>query len=100
MDVVRQVLEAMAKTGDAVTARHISRKTGLAPSTLIGVMMGMINQRYITEVIPESGSEQPARCSCACCTSDQEKTSSLDRRIYQITPRGRTYLQNWEGKTR
>ena len=100
MDVVRQVLEAMAETGDAVTVRHISRKTGLAPSTLIGVMMGMINQRYIMEVIPESGGEQTTRCSCAFCSSDQEKTSSLDRRIYEITHRGRTYLQNWEGKTR
>lgn len=98
MDMVRQILETMAETDNAVTARHISQRTGLAPSTLIGVMMGMINQGYIGEVLPDGGRQQPSRCACACCTRDHENTSSLDRRIYQISPRGRIYLKNWEGK--
>lgn len=100
MDLVRQILETMVENGDVVTVRHISGKTGLAPSTLIGIMMGMLNQGYIAEVISESGHKLPERCSCAYCSGDKDKTSSLDRRIYQITPRGRIYLQNWEGKTR
>ena len=94
--MVRQILEVMAETENAVTIRHISRKTGLVPSTLVGVMMGMINQRYIAEVIPKgTAGDQPLRCSCACCNRDKEQTGSLDRRIYQITLKGRTYLKNW-----
>jgi len=100
MDMVRLILETIAETEEAVTIRHISHKTGLAPSTLIGVMMGMINQRYIAEAMTEYESEQNARCSCSICSGVQEKTSSIDRRIYQITTRGRTYLQNWEGVNR
>lgn len=98
MDMVRQVLETMTETDDAVTVRHISQKTGLAPSTLIGVMMGMINQGYINEILPDGDSKQPSRCTCACCIHGHLKTSSLDRRIYQISKRGRTYLINWKGK--
>jgi len=98
--MVRLILETIVETEEAVTIRHISHKTGLAPSTLIGVMMGMINQRYIAEAMTEYESEQHARCSCSICSGDQEKTSSIDRRTYQITTRGRTYLQNWEGVSR
>lgn len=98
MDMVRQVLETMAETDGAVTVRHISQKTGLAPSTLVGVMMGMINQGYIREVLPDGDKKEPSRCTCACCITDHEKTSSLDRRIYQISQRGRIYLINWKEK--
>lgn len=98
MDMVRQVLETISETDDAVTIRHISHKTGLAPTTLIGVMMGMINQGYIGEVLPDGDNQQPSRCTCGYCTRDHEKNSSLDRRLYQISPRGRIYLRNWEGK--
>lgn len=102
MDVVRQILEVMAKESSGITIRHIAHRTGLVPSTLVGVMMGMVNQGYITGVLSENGASEKrdARCTCACCTrkTDRESSSSLDRRIYQITLKGALYLQNWSDK--
>lgn len=101
--MVRQILEVMKGEIRGITIRHIAHRTGLAPSTLVGIMMGMINQGYITGVLSEAGEKaegNAVRCGCACCTrkTDRESTSSLDRRIYRITPRGVIYLRNWADK--
>ena len=99
MDMVREVLQVLNGQNEAITMRHIAHHTGFSPSTLVGVMMGMINQGYVTEVLPSDmpGKTPVSRCTCACCTrhADQENTSSLDRRIYQICERGVIYLIYW-----
>lgn len=101
MDMVHAILQEMNKGSGAMTVRHIAKRTGFAHPTLVGVMMGMINQGYIargSEEKEDTPGEQ--RCSCACCSRkpDQETTSSLDIRTYRITLKGQEYLRTWAGK--
>ncbi|MDD1728457.1 MAG: hypothetical protein LUQ50_05240 [Methanospirillum sp.] len=104
MDQIGRVLEVMAKAMDAVTVRHITGETGIATSTLVGVIMAMIRQGYIREVHSKGTEpgENNSRCTCVCCNPDSDHAGpgSWDQRFYQITPKGLAYLQNWNGKTR
>lgn len=99
MDLVRVVLEVLNGQDDVVTMRHIAYRTGFAPSTLVGIMMSMINQGYISEVhqAGQPGDKGISRCTCACCKkkSDLGNSSSLDRRTYRINQKGKIYLINW-----
>jgi hypothetical protein len=100
MDMVREILQVM-DSKPAVTVRHIAYRTGYAPSTLVGVMMGMISQGYILRTKgDEDSGDSESRCSCACCVreKDRESTTSLDVTLYQITRKGQEYLITWAGK--
>ena len=103
MDMVREILQSMSAQPNAITMRHMAHSTGIATSTIVGVAMGMLNQGYIIEVLSALGNEStgPARCACACCRRkiDKETTTSLDRRIFRITPKGERYLKNWSEKS-
>lgn len=99
MDMVREVLQVLCRQTEAITMRHIAYHTGFTQSTLVGVIMGMINQGYMNEALQSDESQESgiSRCMCACCTrkNDQENTSSLDRRTYRICGKGKIYLMNW-----
>lgn len=101
MDMVRKVLLVLNGQNEAITMRHIVYHTGFTPSTLVGIMMGMINQGYITEILPADmkGNRGISRCTCACCIpkNSQENglSTSLDRRLYRICEKGTVYLLNW-----
>jgi hypothetical protein len=95
MDMVRQILEVMKREEGAVTIRHISHVTGSAPVTLVGIMMVMINQGYVTRVQESdlTRDEIISRCSCAYCSAgDDRKGTSLDRTVYRISRKGEGYL--------
>ncbi len=96
MDMVRQILEVMRKEDGAVTIRHISHLTGCAPVTLVGIMMVMINQGYVTRVLePDlTRDENHSQSSCACCSAGENLKggTSLDRTMYRISRKGEGYL--------
>ncbi len=101
MDMVKEILQVMNTQNGAITIRHLAYRTGYAPSTIVGVMMGMINQGYVTRGTNGSpGTDGEERCSCACCTRkpDRESTTSLDIQTYRITAKGLNYLRSWAGK--
>ncbi|HWQ66948.1 MAG TPA: hypothetical protein VN372_08770 [Methanospirillum sp.] len=96
-DQIGAVLSILTLQEEAITMRHIVHETGIASTTLVGIMMSMINQGYIREVTRENvctGNPQNFRCGCACCSrkDDSKTTSSLDRRLFQITLQGRNHL--------
>ncbi len=103
MDMVLEILKTINGHPDALTMRHIAHQTGIATTTLVGVMMSMLNQGYVIEVLPASGngSEGPVRCTCACCSrkTDAKSTTSLDRRLFKSTVKGERYIRTWAEKS-
>lgn len=103
MDMVLEILQTINSQPESLTMRHIAYRTGIATTTLVGVMMGMLNQGYVIEVLPSSagGSSVPSRCTCPCCRRkiDAESTTSLDRRLFRNTWKGERYMRNRAEKT-
>lgn len=95
MDMIGEILRVLIGLQDGVTMRHIAYQTDMASTTLVGVMMVMLNQGYVVEIQLQPDSET-GRCRCACCRKkpDQER-SSLDRRLFKISAKGEQYLSNW-----
>jgi hypothetical protein len=100
MDMIREILQVMEKQGEPITMRHIEFHTGFTRSTLVAIMMGMINQGYVTEVHHQenrTGKFTSCHCTdenCAALTQPSGR-SSLDRRRYRICKKGERYLINW-----
>jgi predicted transcriptional regulator len=102
MDMVQKILIVMKAQQDPVTMRHIASQSGIATSTLVGVMMSMIDQGYISEVPNGSnrGFTMQNLSGCTCCNENtqEKRKTSLDRRLFRITVRGEQYIDNWSGK--
>ena len=103
MDMVLEILQTINSQPNALTMRHIAHQTGIAMTSLVGVMMSMLNQGYVVEILSVSDrrTDGQARCTCACCRrkTDAKTTTSLDRRMFWITPRGVRYIGTWSGKS-